>query len=119
MADANTRPAVLGIRLRTADDQVRAKPQHFQRAPHAANQVVQRALTDQQKGKSIAECRALAQPCVVKIDLNAVVFGKIHQTAGLAEKIRQPGRCGIAGIRRSEEPTSELQSLMRLSYAVI
>src|SRR3546814_21105237 len=103
MADANTRPAVLGIRLRTTDDQVRAKPQHFKRAPHAANQVVQRALTDQQKGKSIAECSALAQPCVVKIDLNAFVFGQIHQTEGLTEKISQPGSCGSAGIDRKSD----------------
>src|SRR3546814_4920274 len=35
-----------------------------------------------------------------------------------AEKARPRIACGIASTRRSEEHTSELQSLMRISYAV-
>src|SRR3546814_3580109 len=43
---------------------------------------------------------------------------RTRQTCGLALLCGQQGICGSAGRRRSEEHTSELQSLMRISYAV-
>src|SRR3546814_5252821 len=46
----------------------------------------------------------------------AAVVG--HQRLGRLFQVQQGGTVGVHGARRSEEQTSELQSLMRSSYAV-
>src|SRR3546814_9490799 len=48
----------------------------------------------------------------------AVVFGRFAQRHARPAGELRLGSAGLAR-RRSEEPTSELQSLMRLSYAVL
>src|SRR3546814_6322608 len=54
----------------------------------------------------------------------SVVWRTFHAMPSPSEKTlclhaqRDAGQCASAGRRRSEEQTSELQSLMRISYAV-
>src|SRR3546814_3436912 len=43
---------------------------------------------------------------------------RLHPGGGLGQRRRAADSCCGAGDRRSEEHTSELQSLMRISYAV-
>src|SRR3546814_6756668 len=44
--------------------------------------------------------------------------GKLEQLDGLLQLRRHDQRLALAQLQRSEEHTSELQSLMRISYAV-
>src|SRR3546814_2759919 len=47
-----------------------------------------------------------------------VAFEDVAARIGAVERVAQPGGFGLAFEPRSEEHTSELQSLMRISYAV-
>src|SRR3546814_5289964 len=54
----------------------------------------------------------LRQPLIIRLD-----FGRSHRRGGLGRRRAIGRRRGFGG-ERSEEHTSELQSLMRISYAV-
>src|SRR3546814_4801462 len=73
--------------------------------------------TKQENRKQIAEAIApanyLHQPVTV---VEQVLTGTFADGLGKVQKV--PDRIDFAPFPRSEEPTSELQSLMRISYAV-
>src|SRR3546814_9285968 len=76
--------------------------------------------------------RHLIEPRLAILALDVVLLGKAEAAVGLQAGLgRRPGRlrgqhlghvgllaAALAGVERSEEHTSELQSLMRISYAV-
>src|SRR3546814_7845829 len=67
-------------------------------------------------GQLVAECSS-AQLDFIRILLGLTVIAGGDQYARLARNISQ-GREARSEVGRSEEHTSELQSLMRISYAV-
>src|SRR3546814_6297203 len=77
-------------------------------------------LVEQLEG---AEFPVVAEPHRA-IDRGDVVGDLRHQRGGIGERLRHDGPgegaalVGVGDERRSEEHTSELQSLMRISYAV-
>src|SRR3546814_3983053 len=65
--------------------------------------------------------RRLADPFVDMVrELGEIVDELLHQRLGRAviDRLVGPGPARVEQRRRSEEHTSELQSLMRISYAV-
>src|SRR3546814_1596380 len=54
----------------------------------------------------------------LNLDVPLVQFGAVRHSVGAAEARADAGRAGLRGTERSEEHTSELQSLMPTSYAV-
>src|SRR3546814_6237542 len=71
------------------------------------------ASAGRHKSKSIDRTICLAKPCNGSADLAKAVPNELA-----ARTIAVTIRRAIIGILRSEEHTSELQSLMRISYAV-
>src|SRR3546814_6910355 len=73
-----------------------------------------------------AQHRALAGPGVTHEDAQTPAIGRMVERCALLARQRQPARLragqsvsrAFSSVRRSEEHTSELQSLMRISYAV-
>src|SRR3546814_1993045 len=71
-----------------------------------------------------AEARAMMERIADALDYVGVLTGEFFATAGgpvfneMAPRVHNSGHWTIEGAVRSEEHTSELQSLMRTSYAV-
>src|SRR3546814_2153428 len=64
-------------------------------------------------------CRTLQPACEQRLRCFEIILLTRHEYPGLSPlTLVEPGDKIAEGERRSEEPTSELQSLMRISYAV-
>src|SRR3546814_8344576 len=101
-----------------------------ERKRHAAVAVVAGLVPDPPRGQHVFPVRMAAGHRVAphRNDVAAglhqfeVEFGQVLEravlVAGVAEAVDVLGESAAAGLARSEEHTSELQSLMRTSYAV-
>src|SRR3546814_9527309 len=74
------------------------------------------ALRIDDEGRAIGEALAIAQD--IEIGRERVVLVAEHEEIDLADRGRAVMPRLVAEMRRSEEHTSELQTLMRISYAV-
>src|SRR3546814_9175157 len=75
-------------------------------------------LKTDRRGAVIVEM-ALVLPLLVTLLLGLVCYGQYFLIAHSVQQIaNDAARATIGGLTRSEEHTSELQSLMRISYAV-
>src|SRR3546814_1243835 len=79
-----------------------------------------KALSKRSGGSGMAPAYSVTCPCPVKLHTRAVPAGTVdrERPASSFDRIPLLPCPGLARWRRSEEHTSELQSLMRISYAV-